>query len=413
MNDIYAIRYNSILGSTAEACDLIRFFGSAEKVFAAEKAEIEETCLLSPAALKKLFSEDDGEAEKILSQLKENGWTAVSPGDDLYPDELMKIRDFPTVLYCCGNTELLKKKDCAAIVGTRSASARGCSAAFGLASFLSQNGITVVSGAAEGIDSAAHEGALTGRGSTTAVLGYGFGADYLPSKKPLRELIAAEGLLITELAPFTPPSRYTFPRRNRIIAGLSKVTAVAESGRSGGSLITADFAMRSHKPVYCFPPDIIRSPGSSLLFEKGAAAIRDFSDILAEFGMMPAAAEKTDIADSKIQEYFSSFSREEAAFRFCFSPVETDEIPGENESGKEAAPSPVPKQKAENGRQKQKTESDVFSVSPPEEQKKEIPAYLSENAKTVLSVLKTEPLFFDEINYLTKLEITDIMVAVT
>ncbi|MDR2156330.1 MAG: DNA-processing protein DprA, partial [Clostridiales Family XIII bacterium] len=167
--------------------------------------------------------------------------TVLAPIDAAYPALLRLIPDPPKALYCDGNLNLLSRP-AVAVVGARRATEYGKWAAMAMAKRYAECGLIVVSGMAEGVDSFAHAGALSGGGATVAVMGCGPDICYPRSNRRLRERILENGLLLSEYPPGTPPARHTFPARNRIISGLCVATVVVEAGLSSGSLITAERA---------------------------------------------------------------------------------------------------------------------------------------------------------------------------
>jgi DNA processing protein len=217
----------------------------------------------------------------------------VELGSTLYPELLAQITSPPKRLYYMGDISLLSLP-CVAVVGARQATEYGKWAAMKLAKRLSDHGVVVVSGMAEGIDAFAHQGALEGRTPTVAVMGAGIDVCYPRVHKKLREQIAQKGLILSELAPGVHPTRYTFPLRNRIISGLSHATVVAEAGLASGSLITADLAVTQGREVYAVPGNINRkmSIGCNKLIRDGARPLAFLDDVLTDMGI------RTDIGAS-------------------------------------------------------------------------------------------------------------------
>jgi DNA processing protein len=199
-----------------------------------------------------------------------------------YPVPLRNIADPPPVLTLLGRTELLAAR-AMAVVGARNASGNGRFLATSLAREVSQRGLTVVSGLARGIDTAAHQGGLEGPGSTIAVLGAGIDVIYPPENADLHARIAAEGLIVSERAPGTPPLARHFPRRNRIIAGLSSAVLVVEAASRSGSLMTARLAGAEGREVLAVPGSPLdpRHAGTNQLLREGAALVTCIDDVMA------------------------------------------------------------------------------------------------------------------------------------
>lgn len=168
------------------------------------------------------------------------------------------------------------------IVGTRRASPEGLRTARELGRGLAAAGVTVVSGMALGVDSAAHEGALEGGGATIAVLAGGPDVAYPPSKAPLHRRIAAQGVVVSEMPPGVRARKWSFPARNRIIAALGQATIVVEAAQRSGSLITAEFALELGREVLAVPGSVRswRSDGTNALIRDGASLVRDARDVL-------------------------------------------------------------------------------------------------------------------------------------
>ena len=203
----------------------------------------------------------------------------VSLWDEHYPSQLRTIHDPPALLYLCGD---LTNKTAIAIVGSRKASAEGKRLANETAATLSSYAVTVVSGLARGIDTAAHSGAVIGQGSTIAVLGGGIDKIYPPENHALFEQIQTHGAIITEYPPGTEPLPGHFPARNRIISGLSHGVFIAEATLNSGSLITADFALEQGRDVYAAPGSVYNPycQGNLQLLKQGALLVTEAEDIL-------------------------------------------------------------------------------------------------------------------------------------
>ncbi len=229
--------------------------------------------------------------EKEIEKLAKMGATLVFYSDDIYPTALRHIADFPPVLAAYGRLELLAKPQ-VAIVGARNASINGCRLAQTIAQGLSKQNWGVASGLARGVDTAAHIGALKEQGSTIAVLGGGLDHIYPPENKELFHKIANEGLLLAETPLGTKPTAQSFPRRNRIVSGLSAGVVVVEAARHSGSLITAQQAGEQGREVMAVPnhPSEPRGQGGNHLIRQGATLVQSAEDILeavAGFNLQP------------------------------------------------------------------------------------------------------------------------------
>jgi len=227
--------------------------------------------------------------ERAFEWMAHPGHTILTLADAGYPPQLLEIADPPALIYVRGRAELLAPRSLA-IVGSRNATPQGIGNAERFARRFSDAGLPIVSGLAVGIDAAAHRGALAGRSSTIAVLGTGIDVTYPPRNAQLAEEIAERGVIVTEFPIGTPPVRENFPRRNRIISGLSRGVLVVEAAISSGSLITARMAADQGRDVYAIPGSI-HSPlakGCNALIKQGAKLVESAEDVLSEFGTITA-----------------------------------------------------------------------------------------------------------------------------
>lgn len=209
----------------------------------------------------------------------------IKIGASEYPRRLAQIADPPAALYCRGNTELLDSP-CLAIVGTRKITPYGRQAAEYFATAIASRGFTVVSGLALGVDAVAHRATLDADGATIAVLGTGIGHLYPKENEKLAtDIIARGGLVVSEYPDTTPGLKGMFPRRNRIIAGLSVGTVVIEADRRSGALITAACALEQNRDVFAVPGNIFspRSAGPNLLIQQGAKLALTPEDVVQEY----------------------------------------------------------------------------------------------------------------------------------
>lgn len=212
----------------------------------------------------------------VKKQIKVLTWE-----DSDYPRRLKEINQAPPVLFVSGSINV--EDDWAvAVVGTRRVTAYGRQVAAELARFLAQNGVTIVSGLARGVDAIAHQSALQAGGRTLAVLGNGVDIIYPPEHRKLALEIQDQGGLISDYPIGTPPDGVNFPPRNRIISGLSLATVVVEAGEKSGALITAEFAVEQGRDVFAVPGSILapQSEGTNKLIEQGARPLLKLTEIL-------------------------------------------------------------------------------------------------------------------------------------
>ena len=208
-----------------------------------------------------------------------------------FPALLVQIPNPPEELWIRGDLSICDKP-AVAVVGARAASRGGMAIASAIAGDLARAGIVVVSGLARGIDAAAHVGALDAGGKTIAVLGTGIDVVYPAEHRELTERIARGGLLVTEFLPGAAPEVFHFPRRNRIISGLSRGVVVVEAAERSGSLITARLAADQGREVMVVPGPVLggRNRGAHALIRDGAKLVESAVDILQELGLEPAMA---------------------------------------------------------------------------------------------------------------------------
>ncbi len=229
-------------------------------------------------------------AENEIRRAERHGIALVTSPDPRYPAALAEIPDPPPILYMRGRLDEGIVR--VAIVGSRRASAYGRRVAVGLAAGLAARGVEVVSGGARGIDTCAHRGALEGEGRTVAVLGSGFLDPYPPENVALFEEIAERGALLGEFPLDAPPRAENFPRRNRLLSGLSAAVVVVEAALRSGSLTTAAHALDQGREVMAVPGPVSsdQSAGCHRLIQQGARLVQRVEDVLEELSPMYAAA---------------------------------------------------------------------------------------------------------------------------
>ena len=277
--------------------NLIRHFGSAENVYQCSYYELMASGLIREPLAKSITEHRNiGDIDEYLKIVKENGIKVYTIHDNEYPENLKNIYDPPPVLYVKG--ELIKEDSLAVgIVGSRKASDYGLKAAQRIASRLAELGITIVSGMALGIDSAAHKGALMSKGRTIAVFGCGLKYVYPMTNYNLSKEILKSGALISEYPFDTEAYPAQFPARNRIISGMSLGVIVVEAGEKSGSLITADFALEQGREVFAVPGNISspNSKGTNTLIKSGAKLVSNIEDIIEELNLNIIYSEKSNI----------------------------------------------------------------------------------------------------------------------
>jgi DNA processing protein len=263
---------------------LLRRFGAPGAVFKASRQDLEAVKGITPAMARAIAGfRDWDKLEERLGQLRAQGAELVTQDDPSFPAGLKQIPYPPLVLYIKGT---LTPADslAVAIVGTRGASYYGIKTARRLAGALAARGVTVVSGLARGIDTAAHQGALEMSGRTLAVLGCGLDVVYPPENLKLYQEIPEHGALVSEFPLGAPPEARNFPMRNRIISGLALGVVVIEAGVKSGTTITVRYALDQGREVFAVPGpiDSPTSTGPHRLIQDGAKLVQDVEDILNE-----------------------------------------------------------------------------------------------------------------------------------
>jgi len=263
---------------------LVKHFGSPEKVLSASKEELAELPDIGPVIASniknKVFWDKAKEQQKLLEK---NQVQVVTFKDEKYPQNLLSIYDPPPFLFVKGE---IKKEDrnAVAIVGCRSASVYGKRITERIGRELTRRGITIVSGMARGIDSIGHLAALKENGRTLAVFGSGLDIIYPGENKKLAEKILSNGAILSEFFLGTKPEAPNFPRRNRLISGLSLGVVIVEAGTKSGALLTAHCALEQNREVFAIPGNLgaKNSEGTNKLIKQGAKLVTSVEDILEE-----------------------------------------------------------------------------------------------------------------------------------
>jgi len=347
--------------SPGKAQNLIKHFGSPEKVYLADKKAYQEHGIANGDMLRQLMDKNVRKAEGEINAAKAMGITLLGYGTEDYPSILYEIPDPPLILYVKGDVSVLHKRNIFCIVGTRHCSAYGASAAFGVAEQLGRCGMIVLSGVAMGIDSAAHRGAVRGGGQTIGIMGCGLDVEYPAENPEIRRDIITHGALISEFPLGTPPYGSNFPIRNRLLSAFSLGVAVMEARERSGALITAKYAAEQGRDVFALPGNISNplSVGTNRLIQDGAALLTGADVILAEYLL-------------RYPEFFSLHDSIEAQ--------------------KEREEKPVVSEKEEKA---------LNSVS------------VTEYEKTLYKVLTNEPLHVDELSRISGLPVKDVMSMIT
>lgn len=295
---------------------LLQAFGSPMAILATPAASLKQ--LVRPAVANAIVKDTNDDALAQVSRWLEDPLNhIVTLADSDYPQALLNIPDPPILLYIKGRLDLLNHSSLA-VVGSRNASAQGVRNAEAFAQAVSEADLCIVSGMAHGIDTAAHSGGLLGRGSSIAVIGTGQDKVYPAANRELAHKLAHEGTLISEFPLGTPPLAHNFPRRNRIISGLSLGCLVVEASLQSGSLITARMALEQGREVFAIPGSIHmpQAKGCHSLIKQGAKLVENPRDVLDELGWFSVPAGTA----SNIQQEHQIFAH------LGFDPLDIDSL---------------------------------------------------------------------------------------
>jgi DNA processing protein len=283
---------------------LLDMFGSPDRVLSAKRNELQGVDGLNQALIDSLASwESAVNLQQELDRIREFEATVLTLEDADYPPLLREIHDPPTVLYVWGKLDP-RDHHAVGVVGSRRTSHYGLECARKISYQIAYAGLTVVSGLARGIDTAAHQGALAAKGRTIAVLGAGLHHLYPAENRALAEKIVSAGAVVTEFPMDTTPDRQTFPMRNRIISGWGLGLLVVEAGINSGALISAAQAADQGRNLYAIPGPIDRptSHGSNRLIQQGAKLVMSVDDILEDVhSLFPKAPELLSSKPPEIQ----------------------------------------------------------------------------------------------------------------
>lgn len=298
---------------------LVEKFGSPKEVLEASVEQLMQLPRMDEkTALAIKNYRDQSSIEKQLAAIQKHQVRVVGFQDPEYPELLGQIHDPPSLLFIKGDIKCLKSNP-VAIVGTRGPTTYGKIIAEQIAGELAARGITVVSGMARGIDSVAHRSALARGGKTVAVLGCGVDVVYPPENLKLQAEITRSGALISEFPMGTSPDAPNFPRRNRIISGLSFGVVVVEAGEKSGAILTAKYALDQNREVFAVPGNVnaAKSRGTNALIKRGAKLVQTVEDIIEElWPTAPTLFKPPPTAPSALPE----LSTEERTILECLSP---------------------------------------------------------------------------------------------
>ncbi|MDP3041294.1 MAG: DNA-processing protein DprA [Candidatus Omnitrophota bacterium] len=305
---------------------LLEVFGKPQEIFSAKYEHLASIFGIGSQITADIVSFKKENIEKELSSAEKLGIKILTLNDNDYPENLKQIPGAPIVLYVLGS---ITAGDNLAIgiVGSRRASLYGLSNAEKFAVWLSARGITIVSGMARGVDTYAHRGVLKAKGRTIAVMGSGFNHIYPAENADLAKEISSSGAVISEFPMDTKPLPGNFPRRNRLISGLSLGVLITEAARNSGALITADFALEQGREVFALPGriDSAGSMGTNNLLKQGAKIVTCCDDILEELNLAAGSIQKIEPV---VKEQEIAYGKEESRLYACITqqPVAIDDL---------------------------------------------------------------------------------------
>lgn len=383
----YWIWLQRTLGSGKDVDELIAFFGNPMKMYEAGRAGLADSGLVNRKTADALAKFSPSESYTVIKQCEANGWSIIAYDDERYPEKLKRIQNSPVVLYVCGDAGVLKNDFCVGIVGTRDASENGIRAAKNISSALANVGAVIVSGGALGIDSASHEAAIAAGGKTIAFLGSGLGSKYLAANEALRQSISENGALVSEFLPFTDPTRYTFPVRNRLISGISRGVVVVEAGEKSGSIITAQYARKQGRDLFAVPGEIYNKShaGTNMLINNGAVPLFGVSDIITYYDDVIRRINSGNVPEYREMSY-APHSEKKKNVQITWQEADHEK------------PVDVKPQKKENAEPVKKSQ---------------LPEYASDNAVKLYGMINAEPKTVDEYVVSTGMTVQDVLSALT
>ncbi len=347
---------------------ILRRFPDPEEFFLAGQPGIDEVGCIAGYDELRIRATTLDMAKKAIERVENYGAKAVARNSEFFPKQLLKIDDCPPVLYVLGDEKCLNKMPAIGVVGTRRISDYGRKMSEIIAGGLGAAGAVVVSGMAQGVDTAAHKACLAAGGKTIAVQGCGICNTYPSENVELKELIAANGAVVSEFAPDAEPQSSFFLIRNRIVSGMSLGICVVEAAARSGTSVTANLAIEQGRRVFAVPADVSRptSQGTLRLLKKGATPVANAMDILSEY----SNEYKEEIDFSRLGKNYKKF----------ISPT-------------------------------------VNAASPPNEPakplKKPLPNGISEKAATLYEFIDSVPRFVDELSNMAGLSASETAAALT
>ena len=382
----YWIWLQNVIGIGENVSEILDRFNDPKTIYRTDTLTLKNCGLFKKAQLDRKEELPLSVADKALNDCEKYGWKVVTPDSPFYPGLLLETADDPLVLYVWGDERVLGEKMHIGVIGTRKPSKYGSDVAYTLTKELSKNGAVVVSGGAQGIDSVAHNTAMEEGGKTVLIMGCGFGCGYLMENENMRQRVTQNGALISEFPPFMKPTKVSFIQRNRITAGLCRGVLVIEAGEKSGTLSTARRSFLYNRDVFVVTGDAKGTSflGARELVKYGAKVIFSAQDILSLYGYE---------VKNKDSFYFGSLGRG------VFEGI--DSFP---DGKKEEKP-----KKAKETKKNTKSEGEETQLS---FEKYDVSS-LSQNERAVLEAIKGGTDRLDDIAQLLKIQIRDVLIALT
>ena len=362
----YVMWYQGLFGSSKKAKKALEYYGGFEELYEVVTKDEDTEGLLRGFTKQRLFSFSLFDAFDAIETARDLGGDAFTFESPLYPRKLLEISDYPLVLFYQGDKEVLRDNVNVAMVGSRKAPDEALALSYSAAYNLAKTGAVIVSGAALGVDTAAHKGAIAAGGATVGVLGCGIGNEYMNRLGSFYKEVCRNGVYITEMLPGEAPSKFTFPERNRLISGMSDAVLVTYAGEKSGSLITASTAKKQKRRVYAMSEKLFLSDGCKKLISEGAYIFNNAGDI----------------AYPLREEFGRGFNE-----MYCNRPVESENVNSEayslTKEEKKQEEVSLSTEPAVKTAPKKKTAPPVTE----EKTVKEVPDFVSEDAKKIYAVL--------------------------
>ncbi len=387
----YITWYHTVFGTNQKAAKALEYYGGFERLYEVVVKNADTGGLLSSFSPERLTSYSLVDAYEITKLCEDIGGEAIDFESPYYPAELKKIKNFPMVLFCQGDKEILREGLFVSVVGSREAPDDALAASYSAAYNMAKSGAVIVSGAALGVDSAAHKGALAAGGATVGVLGCGLGNEYMNRIGGFYDELCKSGVYITEMLPLSAPSKFSFPERNRIISGMSRAVLVTYAGEKSGSLITADTARKQKRRVYALSPDICASDGCRKLIESDSYVFHTAGDIIYPF---------REFCEGKIDDVR------------CNKPLDMQGLSAADYTVEKTQPRALMLKTDKPARKKTPAKE---KPAPVQEKREDVtlPDYLSGDARAVYEALPDKKIDADSLVALTGLPVQGILAAIS